>query len=249
MTALTPYPELEWTPDLVERFWNYESGFPDHYFTHRKGIEIIQQVQRFLAPGAKVLDYGCGGGGLIDKLLDRGYETGGVDASSESIRALNSRLASHEKFLGAFHVEELARTGRTFDAIFVVEVIEHLYDAPLENGIETIRRLTGPGGIVILTTPNEEDLAKAQVFCPCCGKVFHRWQHVRSWSESGLRAYLESRGFEILHSFTTDFNARRVRRQSRRRLGKRLRALFRRERLALPRKPPHLAVICRPRSG
>jgi hypothetical protein len=44
------------------------------------------------------------------------------------------------------------------------------------------------------------------MICPCCRSVFHRRQHVRTWSQASLSAYLEQRGFRILDAFTTDFS-------------------------------------------
>jgi hypothetical protein len=36
--------------------------------------------------------------------------------------------------------------------------------------------------------------------------VFHRWQHVRAWSQASLTDYVEQRGFRVTDAFTTDFS-------------------------------------------
>jgi hypothetical protein len=65
------------------------------------------------------------------------------------------------------------------------------------------------------TVPANEDLRLNSVICPCCGKVFHRWGHVRSFSEKSLRATLAS-GFATVQVddrfFTpwTDLDPRRI---------------------------------------
>ena len=124
-------------------------------------------------------------------------------------------------------------------------MIEHLYDDAFETLLSDVRSILKSGGVIIFTTPNDEQLENAHIFCPSCEKVFHRWQHVRSWSEAGLRQYLEERGFEVTDSFTTDFNEKR--RRKKRRLVKKCKALW--ARLVYGARPnkkePHLAVVCR----
>ncbi len=130
----------------------------------------------------------------------------------------------------------------------MIEVIEHLYDEDLEALLQSVHRIINRDGIVIFTTPNEEQLEEASVWCPYCEKVFHRWQHVRSWSETELRRYLESKGFDIVASFTTDFNRKRRRNPKNWRLVKWCKALGLRwvKRTNLRVKKPHLAVVCQP---
>lgn len=239
------YPELEWTQDLVAKFWNYESHFPERYFTHTHGDEILRKFHPYLKECDTILDYGCGAGHLLDKLLIRGCRAAGLDFSQESVAAVARRFAGRENFLGAFQPGDLHQAGRQFDAILVLEVIEHLNDDALNTLLADVHRILKSGGIVIFTTPNDEKLENDRIFCPSCEKVFHRWQHVRSWSETVLRQYLEERGFEVSDSFATDFNEKR--RRKKRSLVKKCKALWARlVNGATPKtKEPHLVAVCR----
>jgi 2-polyprenyl-3-methyl-5-hydroxy-6-metoxy-1,4-benzoquinol methylase len=154
-------------------------------------------------------------------------------------------FAARDNFLGAFQPGDLHRSGRQFDAILVLEVIEHLNDDALETLLGEVHRILESGGVIIFTTPNDEQLENAHIFCPSCEKVFHRWQHVRSWSETRLRQYLEERGFEVTDSFTTDFNKKH--RRKKRRLLKKCKALWARLVYgASPnKKESQLVVVCR----
>jgi hypothetical protein len=58
-----------------------------------------------------------------------------------------------------------------------------------------VRRMLKPGGHVIATTPNEEDLAKGEIICPNCACVFHRIQHMRSLSTGSVEASMRAAGF------------------------------------------------------
>lgn len=60
-------------------------------------------------------------------------------------------------------------------------------------------RLIAPGGFIAITTPNNEDLNESTLLCPDCGCVFHRWQHVRSWTPKSLLSAMENNAFNTLH--------------------------------------------------
>lgn len=110
-------------------------------------------------------------------------------------------------FKGAFIREDIVKKGLRFDAVFLLEVIEHLNDEYLNEIFEDLKRLLKKDGVAIITTPNDEKLEDNHIFCPQCEHVFHRWQHVRNWNEERLRAYVEQKGFKILELYATDFAA------------------------------------------
>ena len=59
--------------------------------------------------------------------------------------------------------------------------------------------------MVLITTPNNENLDNETVYCPCCENSFHRWQHVRSWSSDSLSLYLIKHGFKVILTKEIDF--------------------------------------------
>ncbi len=196
---------LTWTPEMVKRYWDYLSQCPETFFTHRYGAELARQIAPFLPPSGKVLDYGCGPGNLTERLLATGLEIAGLDYSPSTRETVNQRFKGRENFLGAFDQEQLLEQNIKFDVIIVLEVIEHLYDEQLDELLSNVQALLTPGGTAIFTTPNEEDLERKYILCPVSGKLFHRWQHVRSWSRESAGIYLSSRSFDIKRIFTTDF--------------------------------------------
>jgi 2-polyprenyl-3-methyl-5-hydroxy-6-metoxy-1,4-benzoquinol methylase len=241
--------KLEWTPEMAMRFWDFEQNFPERYFTYRHSAELVRQLRRHLQGQGAVLDYGCGPGYLLGELLAAGIEAAGLDFSPETVRGVKERLKDHPKFAGAFSPDELAASGRRFDVITVVEVIEHLYDDPLDRLLADLGGLLAPQGLVLFTTPNEEDLEKSSLLCPVSGEVFHRWQHVRSWSRQGLIDTLEARDYRVLECFTTSFRGGLSRGKTKGTLAGRwavLKSDLARH-LGKKKKPPHLVAIARPR--
>lgn len=183
---------LQWTPELVERFWNFESTRPEHYFTNIFGAAVVVELGPVLRAQRRILDYGCGAGFLIGHLLGDRREVTGVDFSPASVAEVERRFAGRAGFAGAHLPDDVDST--TFDVVVCCEVVEHLDDVALDETLDRLRSLVRPGGSVVITTPNEEDLSLSEVYCPVSNVVFHRWQHVRSWDASSLAAVLRHHG-------------------------------------------------------
>jgi 2-polyprenyl-3-methyl-5-hydroxy-6-metoxy-1,4-benzoquinol methylase len=198
------YSPLEWTPELVRKFWEYEAQFSHYYCSDLIGDLIVQKLWNFLKNKNVILDYGCGPGFLIDRLLKAGLNTAGTDVSRATVELVFSKFRSNPKFLGCYLPEELLGQDKKYDAILLVEVVEHLGDDVLREVLNNVKSLLAKNGIVVITTPNDERLDDSHVFCPNCEKVFHRWQHVRSWNTVALPNYLGQHGFATVSCFAFD---------------------------------------------
>src|SRR5207302_11461340 len=75
----------------------------------------------------------------------------------------------------------------------------------LRNMIVLCRSKLRPGGYLILTTPNNENLEASACICPECGCIFNRWQHVRSWTRGTLTRYLTEHDFRDIDVARTWF--------------------------------------------
>lgn len=117
------------------------------------------------------------------------------------------KAKGHENFSGAKHVSSLPAElpESHFDVVLLFEVAEHLNDTYLDGTLVEVARLLKKGGVVVISTPNKEDLSKSQKFCPECGAIFHEFQHVRSWCVSNLTDRLRQHGFNLRMAKTLDF--------------------------------------------
>jgi 2-polyprenyl-3-methyl-5-hydroxy-6-metoxy-1,4-benzoquinol methylase len=120
-----------------------------------------------------------------------------TDFSESCVDLVAKRFATTPHFKGATLIRSLPSElpGGFFDVVLATEVIEHLLDQELAAMLVECDRVLKPGGRVFFTTPNEEDYDAAKVICPDCGSVFHRWQHVRTWTVASLRTRMEQAGF------------------------------------------------------
>jgi 2-polyprenyl-3-methyl-5-hydroxy-6-metoxy-1,4-benzoquinol methylase len=193
---------ISWTPDKIAAFWDFVSSNDAQagmYFTHQAGAGVARHVARtVLRSGQKVLDFGCGPGHLFPHLARRvpTMHYYGLDFSQASIDQLIQRWEKEPQFTGGAVISAFpAGLEGGFDVIVAIEVIEHLDDSALEQICETFSRLLRTGGQLYLSTPNNENLAEANVLCPDCRGVFHRWQHMRSWNTETLIAQMAKHGF------------------------------------------------------
>lgn len=185
----------EWTAETVAAFWDFHSRRdpPGGYFSEvlAEGLIRLGEWPGHMKQGDRVLDYGCGRGPLINALLERGYEVGGVEFSTDSARIVDERFAQSAGYLGT-HVPgaEPRWPDAHFDIAYCVEVVEHLTDEFLAPTLQSLANSLRPGGVAIITTPFDEDLPAHQVYCPFCNTEFHHMQHVRSWNVASLSSAL-----------------------------------------------------------
>ncbi len=112
-------------------------------------------VYRFLklhayAPDTRILDIGCGGGGLLSYLQQRGFsKLSGIDLSPEAIAFCKSRNLSSVTLDDAQYAQTLAEG--SFDVIIASDVLEHLQHA--SEAMQRWKDLLAPGGVIILFVP------------------------------------------------------------------------------------------------
>lgn len=102
----------------------------------------------FLANEARLLDLGCGRGGLIEQLNHPLAQVTGVDPDWLSLS--QHRLQGIDRL--AAISEALPFAAGQFDAILASWLLEHL--AQPEQTLGEIRRVLKPGGVAVFITPN-----------------------------------------------------------------------------------------------
>lgn len=209
---MNPEHSIVWTDAKVGRLWDYYSRTPPYsgmYFSKVFGQKILSTLNRPFFDPQKLLDFGCGPGFIWEHLtaLNSTWEYTGLDFSQGSIETLQRKGAGNPMFGGAIKVESLPSPlpSCAFDIVTLIEVVEHLTDAYLDPTLTETARLLKPGGVLLITTPNNEDLSLATKFCPDCGAIFHEWQHVRSWNADTLSQRVQKFGFAAHSISAIDF--------------------------------------------
>ena len=100
-----------------------------------------------------VLDVGCGVGLLLDEARRRGWRTQGVELSDWGVR--RARHLGLDVFQGT--LEEAGFAPNSYDAVFMIDVLEHLAD-PVRT-LARVAQVLRPGGVLCLVTPDADSAA------------------------------------------------------------------------------------------
>jgi 2-polyprenyl-6-hydroxyphenyl methylase/3-demethylubiquinone-9 3-methyltransferase len=102
----------------------------------------------------RVLDIGCGGGLVSERMAALGYQVTGIDQSEGSIETArrHARAGGVTVDYQVGTAGQLSRLDGSVDLVVISDVLEHLYDLP--GAVAEIARVLRPGGIVGFDTIN-----------------------------------------------------------------------------------------------
>ncbi len=178
-------------------------AYDNHYYRARETwrdwrIEARELMDRArIDAGQRVLEIGCGGGGLLRLISARGAQAIGVDTQASALELAHRRqdsLAGHR--LQVLHVgvsSALPFCDGLFDALVAQHLLEHLID--FEQALCEWQRVLRPGGRLALATPNARYPDPTH---------YSDSDHVRVWASDELREAITHAGFAI-DSCTTIF--------------------------------------------
>jgi len=112
-------------------------------------------ARRYGRRGARLLEIGTGMGHLVGQLEDT-FETYGMDINHWAVK--QSKPVAEKTDLQVASAQELPYQDGAFNVVIIKHIVEHLPDPA--KAIREIGRVTEPGGILILATPNLDSLLK-----------------------------------------------------------------------------------------
>ena len=128
-----------------ERYW-----FLRHVIAYRAAARVVAELT---AP--VVLDAGCGEGYGLELLVAAGAgAVTGVDLDEPTVAHARRRYAERDARIEvvAAELREVPLPDDHVDVVVSFQVIEHLHDIP--GFLAELRRVTRPGGQVLIATPN-----------------------------------------------------------------------------------------------
>jgi 2-polyprenyl-3-methyl-5-hydroxy-6-metoxy-1,4-benzoquinol methylase len=191
---------------LKDRFYD---SYTSTHITPRKGEAALEQFraefpvwdQHFgnLIPqalDARILDVGCGRGGLVYWLSQRGYHRAeGIDVSGEQVETArrvgvaNVQQADLRSYLGS--------RVQSYDALILRDVVEHFTREQIIEVLELCRAALRPGGVVIVQVPNAES--------PFFGRIrYGDFTHELAFTQSSMAQLFKVIGLEDLRLYPTE---------------------------------------------
>ena len=156
--------------------------------TNRNKSEIFyNKLSRYLSPGSKVLDVGCGDGSFL-KLAKKQFTCAGIEIS-EYLATLARKQGDIKVLVGDFLITDFAN--EKYDGITLISLLEHL-DGPMQ----AIKKCFDPlneGGVLLMKTVNYGCLNRRIKKESWTG--FRPPDHITYFTPSNLRRFLKKIGF------------------------------------------------------
>lgn len=120
---------------------------------------LFDRVLAGTAPGARLLDVGCGDGGLLAAAAAAGLTVSGVEVARPPLALAERAVPGADLRIGDAH--ELPFADGVFDLVTLVQVLEHLTNPAL--ALREAARVTVPGGAVRASVWGAPDECDASV--------------------------------------------------------------------------------------
>lgn len=162
--------------------------------------ETREYYARFLArisahtsgTGRRLLDVGCSTGCFMTVARDAGWKVRGIEIG-RAAAAYARESQGLDVSRGTLYSFDPGQA--TYDALTMIEVIEHLTDP--RTALEQVRRWLCPGGLVLVTTPNFDSLYR-RLFGTRWWVVNCEDEHIVLFTMATLEGMLRETGFEIV---------------------------------------------------
>lgn len=172
---------------------------------------IGRVVRRHVAPGGRVLDFGCGRCVKAAVLADLGYAVVAVDDFGDPWHATDPARPERIRRFAADNdvavADSLDAVAGRFDMVMLHDVLEHLHDSPRPL-LERLVGLLHPGGYLFVTVPNAANLRKrlavlrGKTNLPRFADYWHEegpWRgHVREYVRGDLTELARHLGLEVV---------------------------------------------------
>jgi SAM-dependent methyltransferase len=137
--------------DADERYWDghWASRLRDKD-VKRADPFVVEWTKRFLKPGSKVLDGGCGLANTVWGLKAAGYDAWGVDYAADTVKAVNRIAPELQVMEGDVHA--LPFDDGSLDGVWSLGVIEH-FPSGYDGILSEMRRVLRPSGYAFVTVP------------------------------------------------------------------------------------------------
>lgn len=205
LVFMNPRPTQKQVMQMYDEDYFHGRGFDEgvNYIEGMKSSEAwetiyrnrLNTVQRHSRKG-KILDLGCGIADFLRYAKSKGWDVQGVEISKFSADYSRKRL--HVKvFMGT--LEQAKFKDSSFDAITMVEVIEHL-----PNPMDTLRycyKALKPGGVIVIQTGNIDGLYSRM---KGSSWPYYLAGHLTYFSKKTIRRALEDAGFRVAKIYSGD---------------------------------------------
>src|SRR5438046_818409 len=128
--------------DLKSTYNQIAQDWFEQYKDQLWWIQKIDDLTKFLRPGASILDVGCGPGISAKYLTEKGFNVTGVDFSESMIDIAKQQVPGAEFFV--LDVKDLPQISETFDGIVAQAILLHFSKKEVPGILEIIKNRLKP---------------------------------------------------------------------------------------------------------
>ena len=154
------------------------------WFLGRREI-VAQVLQRRIAAGSRVVDVGCGTGFVLERLAGQ-FDVTGLEPDPSVRARAHASIAS--RILPGATNDLSAVQGMRFDAVLLLDVLEHLDDD--DAALRGLHPVLAPGGLLLVMVPANPRLWSTHDELN---------EHRRRYTAGGLRRILADGGYSVEH--------------------------------------------------
>jgi 2-polyprenyl-3-methyl-5-hydroxy-6-metoxy-1,4-benzoquinol methylase len=198
--------------------FNYDSipkGYYDTVARSGNPVRRLWHVQKFervldylpVAEGQSILDVGCFAGTFLSLVPERRMARQvGVDILPEQIAYAQAHYGSaFRRFQHIRSIDDLHTVEGAFDAVTLVEVVEHLAPAEIISLFRQIADKLKPGGRLVVTTPNYTSAwPLLEVVLNRVSDVAYEEQHVTKFNYFNFEWKLATIYRDLFQQFTVE---------------------------------------------
>jgi 2-polyprenyl-3-methyl-5-hydroxy-6-metoxy-1,4-benzoquinol methylase len=177
------------------------AGYYDKIYQRKAGVRYCWHDLKFRSVAAhltgtrRLLDIGCGPGTFIGNYVGDG-EALGVDLSKVQIAYANQHYSTGTHRFSAQSIASLVEAGERFDAITMIELLEHLTPSEAVRLLMQARSLLSADGTLIMTTPNYRSLwPLIEWGVNLSSPVSYEKQHINKYHRARLMRHLADAGY------------------------------------------------------
>ena len=158
---------------------------------------LAQHFEQAFAPGARVLDVGCGSGRDLALLHKLGRDVYGLDATSELVAlSQDTHPELRGRVVHGVLPDALIPFGGSFDGVLCSAVLMHIAVVQLPVAVAFIERCLRPGGRLLYSVPCKRADVVAADYRDAEGRLF-----VPDPADRLLKLF-ESHGFALIERWT-----------------------------------------------
>ncbi|HEX8807083.1 MAG TPA: class I SAM-dependent methyltransferase [Candidatus Aquilonibacter sp.] len=184
-------------PDELERIYSCDRGYhielPRHVSAARRRLRHLHKHKR----AGRLLEIGCAAGTFLRQARDAGWDVCGIEVSADSAEIARRKFGIN---VATGTLERGAFAPRSFDAVVLWNVVEHLDDPVLVLAL--VKEVLKDDGVLVIETPNIDGLfPRLSYGVSSDGRFWRHPQpptHLFEFSKKSLQHVLEAAGMRTI---------------------------------------------------